>query len=148
MYIFSLNNIKLALGLFVWALGGGLMAQSDTSSNKSSIPIEITDAFRAGNSRMLSPWLSGRTLIAMDGKSARYTRQRAQAVLKKFFKENPPTDFEFLHQSVSQRNSGKSKETLFYYIASYLAEKKYRMHMLVRYNRSGYQISRISFDEQ
>ena len=137
--------------LFVQGLFG-LFAQSkqeQDSLEREIVPEEIIDAFRAGNSSMLAKWLSRRTLITISGRRTHCSRQRAQSLLKKFFKDNPPLGFEFIHQGLPPKKSNDNANRLLYYIATYHSYKDYNMYILIKSSKQQrYQIGSISFDEQ
>ena len=135
------------LPTFVGLLEVQAQSYQRISRAREKIPSAITEAFSAGNSALLAEWMSERTMINIEGRSAVYKRPQGQALLKSFFKQYPPLGLKFLHQSVSAQTKGRVKEHLFYYIASYESERNFRMHMLVRRDMDGhFNISRISFD--
>ena len=123
-----------------------LLAQNEQTTDI-AIPTKIIDCFRAGNSRMLSRWLSKRTLINLKGVATFCNPTVARRLLINFFKENPPIDLEFLHQGISQPGK-KDKIVLLYYIATYHSHTNYNMYILVKRSPKGHRIQRISFEEK
>lgn len=120
----------------------------DTLFNDIRIPKEITDAFKVGNSRIIRTWLSDRTLISIEGRSKLYSPAQAQALLKKFFSENPPMKFETIHQGISQKETGQKDQPLLYYIAIYHSKETYRTYLLVKQSAKKFYIRSISLDKQ
>ena len=140
---------RLIVVLMCAQVSFGLYAQTEEKKDslaEEAIPVEIIDAFKAGNSSMLAKWLSGRTLITIAGKRTHCNRQRAQGLLKKFFKDNPPLGFEFIHQGIPPKKN--STDRLLYYIATYRSYRNYNMYILIKRSKKRYQINSISFDEQ
>ena len=75
-----------------------LRAQGDIIS-------DVKSALNAGSSKELVKFLDKTTEIDIDGDRSSYSRTQAEVVLKDFFKNYPPTNFQIIHQGASRAGS-------------------------------------------
>jgi len=62
-------------------------------------------ALNAGSSKELVKYLNKSTDIDLDGDNTSYSKAQAEVVLKGFFKDYPPTNFQIIHQGASKAGS-------------------------------------------
>ena len=59
-------------------------------------------AIRSGNAEDLGKQLNQSVGVDLNGKQATYSKAQAEMVLKDFFRDNPPADFNVVHTGSSQ----------------------------------------------
>lgn len=74
-----------------------------------SMPVQAQDLFgpvkaavRAGNAEELGNQLNQTVGVDLNGKQATYSKTQAEMVLRDFFRDNPPSDFNIVHTGASQ----------------------------------------------
>ena len=74
-----------------------------------SMPVQAQDLFgpvkaavRAGNAEELGKQLNQTVGVDLNGKQATYSKAQAEMVLRDFFRDNPPSDFNVVHTGSSQ----------------------------------------------
>ena len=75
-----------------------IFGQGDVISN-------VRVALKSGSSKELVKYLYKSTDIDLDGDNTSYSKAQAEVVLKGFFKDYPPTDFQIVHQGASKAGS-------------------------------------------
>lgn len=90
-------NIYLFIILLNVMLAGKTLAQSDVMSN-------VRSALKAGSSKELTKHFNEMVELNLNGDKSSYSKTQAEFVLKDFFKNHPPTDFQYIHQGASKGN--------------------------------------------
>ncbi len=111
---------------------GAVLAQGDVIN-------DMRAALKAGSSKEVIKLLNKTTDLDFDGKNSSYGKTQAEAVLKDFFKKNPPTDFKIIHQ-------GASKAGAPYVIGQYThKDGSYRVMIRLKEEASSYRVHAMSF---
>lgn len=98
MKILFTFKILLSLALFVF-LGTAAVQAQDSDPFE-----EISTAMKSGNAKYLTTVANETLEIGFDGDNAGYSKTQAEFVLKDFFRNNKPDDFEYVHKGASGRN--------------------------------------------
>lgn len=115
-------NTLFFLWMAILFAPGFLQAQG---SNE--IPIEIFQALKAGNSKVLSEYFNNEVEMTILDNEQVYSKSQATLVIKTFFQQNPPTDFKLIHTG--------GKDNTRYAIGNlFISEAKYRVYILLKYN--------------
>jgi hypothetical protein len=88
----------LLFATFVPSISAQIFAQGEVISN-------VRVALKAGSSKELVKYLNKNTDIDLDGDNSSYSKAQAEVVLKEFFKDYPPTNFQIIHQGASKAGS-------------------------------------------
>jgi len=115
---------------------GTTFGQATTINNAKS-------ALKVGNSRELSQFFHKQVELNIDGEKSNYSRTQAEFVLKDFFRDYPPVNFEYIHQ-------GASREGLKYTIGKYSFEGggSFRVYMLIKQFEGQFLIDTIDFTKE
>ncbi|WP_332922162.1 DUF4783 domain-containing protein [Persicobacter psychrovividus] len=109
---------------------------------QSEVLQKVRVALKTGNAKELSRHVHQNAELTFDGEKANYSRTQAEFVLKDFFKKNPPTDFQYVHQ-------GTSREGLKYSIGKYETQTAtYRVYMFVKRYDNSYFVDTIDFSKE
>jgi hypothetical protein len=112
-----------------------VMAQENVINN-------VKTAIKTGSSRELSQYFGSIVELNFDGEKSSYSKSQAEFVLKDFFKKNPPTDFEYIHQ-------GSSKQGFRYVIGKYTIENSsFRIWILFKKDNDQYFVDTIDFTRE
>lgn len=68
----------------------------------SGIPDAIVTAFRTGNAATLSKYINKTIELTVENKEEIYSKAQAEIILKDFFANHHPKDFNILHQADKQ----------------------------------------------
>ncbi len=100
---------------------------------------DVRAALKAGSSKEVVKLLNKSTDLDFDGENSSYGKTQAEAVLKDFFKKNPPTDFKIIHQGAS--NAGAP------YVIGQYSYKEGSFRVLIRLKEEGslFRIHAMSF---
>jgi len=121
--------------LFVSAGSQTVKAQEDVINN-------VQTAMKTGSSKELSQYFGSIVELNFDGEKSSYSKSQAEFVLKDFFKKNPPTDFEYIHQ-------GSSKQGFKYAIGKYSIENSsFRIWILFKKDNDTYYVDTIDFTRE
>jgi len=83
-------------------------------------------ALKSGSSKELSNFFNETIELKIEGENANYSRIQAEAIIKDFFSNYPPVDFEYIHQ-------GSSPEGLKYLIGKYTyTGGSFRSYILIK----------------
>lgn len=89
------------------------------------IPGEIVSAFKSGNATQLSNYFNPTIELTVFDKEGIYSKTQAEIILRNFFAENPPNQFQILHQG--------GKDDSKYAIGSLVSgTTKYRVTLLLK----------------
>ncbi|WP_221406528.1 DUF4783 domain-containing protein [Reichenbachiella sp. 5M10] len=101
----------------------------------------VEQAFNAGSAKELIKYFNQVTEVKINDVGANYSKAQAEPMLRDFFKQNPPTSFEYIHK-------GKSPEGLKYNIGLYTSRSKnYRVVLLLKVVNDEYVVDTINFNE-
>jgi ribosomal protein L3 len=110
-------------------------AQSDVITN-------VRTAMKTGSSKELSRHFNEMVELNINGNKSSYSKTQAEFVLKDFFKNNPPVDFQYVHQ-------GASKEGIKYAIGKYTYnDGSFRVLVLVKQIKGNYLVDLIDFSKE
>lgn len=62
----------------------------------------VKESIKAGSAKELAKHLNTSVDVTIDGKPETYSRAQAEFVLRDFFKVNPPSEFNIIHQGSSK----------------------------------------------
>ncbi len=103
---------------------------------------DISLLLRNGSSKELMKFCGAQLTLKMDGSNATFSRADAESKLRKFFLDNPPTNFSFVHQ-------GSSAEGLKYSIGKYsIRGGSYRVVMFLKEKSGSYLLESISLTKE
>lgn len=110
-------------------------AQSEVINN-------VRAALKAGSSKGIVKSFNTMVELNFEGEKSNYSKSQAELVLKEFFKEYPPTDFQYIHQ-------GASKQGLTYVIGKYTFENgSFRVWILIKKFQDNYRVDSIDFSRE
>ena len=75
-----------------------IISISLTSLQASEIPSDIVSAFKSGNAQGIARYFNNTIELTIYDKEEIYSKTQAERILKDFFINNPPTEFNLLHQ--------------------------------------------------
>lgn len=110
-------------------------AQSDVISN-------VRTAMKTGSSKELTKYFNEMVELNINGSKSSYSKTQAEFVLRDFFKNNPPVDFQYVHQ-------GASKEGIKYAIGKYTHnDGSFRVLVLIKQIKGNYLVDLIDFSKE
>jgi len=110
-------------------------AQSDVIDN-------VRVAIKTGSSKELAKYFGSTVELNFDGEKSSYSESQAEFVLRDFFKNYPPVDFEYIHQ-------GASKQGLKYVIGKYsISGGSYRIWVLFKKSNDTFFVDTIDFTRE
>ena len=116
-------------------VSSNLFAQSDVIDN-------VRVAMKTGSSKELAKYFSSTVELNFDGDKSSYSKSQAEFVLRDFFKNYPPVDFEYIHQ-------GASKQGLKYVIGKYsITGGSYRIWVLFKKSNNTFYVDTIDFTRE
>jgi len=122
----------IILLIFLFIGKGKLLAQGEVIN-------EVRAALKTGSSRELVKYFNNTIEISFDGEKSSYSKAQAEFVIKDFFKNYPPEDFQYIHQ-------GSSKQGLTYVIGKYRsASTSFRVLIYVKKIENSYLVDLIDF---
>ncbi|CAN5454982.1 hypothetical protein BH23BAC1_BH23BAC1_02150 [soil metagenome] len=131
------KSLKLYTIIFcsTFLLNFTAFAQSDVITN-------VRTAMKTGSSKELSRHFNEMVELNINGNKSSYSKTQAEFVLKDFFKNNPPVDFQYVHQ-------GASKEGIKYAIGKYTYnDGSFRVLVLVKQIKGNYLVDLIDFSKE
>ena len=94
-------------------------------ASPTNIPDEIVSAFGSGNATQLAKYFNQTIELTMFDKEGIYSKTQAEMILRNFFTENPPKQFQILHQG--------GKDSSKYAIGSFISgTTNYRVTFLLK----------------
>jgi len=87
----------LIVGLAVW-----LMTFMQVFAQGSNVVEQVKESIKAGSAKELAKYLNASVDVTIDGKPDTYSKAQAEFVLRDFFKANPPSEFNIIHQGSSK----------------------------------------------
>jgi hypothetical protein len=128
---------------FIALLFGVFFLSAPKAQAQSEVINNVKAAMKMGSSKELTKYFNERVDLIIDGERMNYSKVQAEFVLKDFFRNYPPEDFQYIHQ-------GASKEGLNYTIGTYTYSGG-SFRVLIRFKEfeeEGYQVYAISFDKE
>jgi hypothetical protein len=120
--------------LFVSTLAFG-QTQTEAINN-------VKAAIKAGSSKELVRYFNETVSLNIDGEKSNYSKTQAEIIIKDFFKENPPSAFDYIHQ-------GNSKEGLLYTIGQLSHPNgTYRVYMLLKSFNGNYLVDTLDLTKE
>ena len=108
------------------------MAQEDVLTN-------VKTQLKQGNAKEIARYFNDIVEISIDGEKGNYSKTQGEFVLRDFFRNNPPDDYQKIHQ-------GSSREGLTYMIGEYTCPQgTYRVYIVVKQFKGDYLIDTIDF---
>ena len=121
--------------IFIFIASLHTYAQSDVIDN-------VRVAIKTGSSKELAKYFESTVELNFDGEKSSYSRSQAEFVLRDFFKNYPPVDFEYIHQ-------GKSAQDLRYVIGKYsITGGSYRIWVLFKKSNDIFFVDTIDFTRE
>ncbi len=119
-----------------------LMIFSKDTIGQSDVLEGTKNALKAGSSKDISKYFNDMVEIGLNKEDKKtYSKTQAEFILRDFFKQYPPTDFQYVHQ-------GSSKEGMKYTIGKYMYNGgTFRVITVVKQFRGNYLIDYIVFEE-
>lgn len=102
----------------------------------------VKAAIKAGSSKELVRYFNETVSLNVDGEKSNYSKTQAEIIMKDFFKENPPSSFDYIHQ-------GNSKEGLLYTIGQLSHPNgTYRVYMLLKSFNGKYLVDTLDLTKE
>ncbi|HRJ30792.1 MAG TPA: DUF4783 domain-containing protein [Cyclobacteriaceae bacterium] len=87
----------LMAGLVVW-----LISFMQVFAQGTGVVEQVKESIKAGSAKELAKYLNASVDVTIDGKPETYSKAQAEFVLRDFFKANPPSEFNIIHQGQSK----------------------------------------------
>ena len=84
---------------FAYLLLTSILFLSFNTNLDNNIPLELTQALKVGNARIMSKYLNNSIELGVLENEEVYSKAQAEQILKDFFFKYKPENFEILHQS-------------------------------------------------
>ncbi len=84
-------------GLVVW-----LISFMQVFAQGTGVVEQVKESIKAGSAKELAKYLNASVDVTIDGKPETYSKAQAEFVLRDFFKANPPSEFNIIHQGQSK----------------------------------------------
>ncbi|MGI9545049.1 MAG: DUF4783 domain-containing protein [Cyclobacteriaceae bacterium] len=128
--------------IFLLSLLVGFLLEIAPAQAQSEVISNVRSSLKTGSSKELSKYLGEMIALKIDGQQSNYSRTQAEYVLKDFFKQYPPTDFQYVHQ-------GASEGGLKYAIGRYSYDNgSFRVVLRSKKFDSGYKVSSLDFTKE
>ncbi|MCP4458869.1 MAG: DUF4783 domain-containing protein [Cytophagales bacterium] len=102
----------------------------------------IEKSIKIGSARELVKYCNETIELKIDGKSANYSRNQSEVVLRNFFQKHPVRGYSYIHK-------GASPEGLKYSIGKYVFEGgSYRVVMRLKKTKGVYEIYNLNFSKE
>lgn len=62
----------------------------------------VRESIKAGSAKELAKYMNTSVDITIDGKPGNYSKTQAEFIVRDFFKANPPSEFNIIHQGSSK----------------------------------------------
>ena len=103
---------------------------------------DIGVSLKNGSARELIKFCADPLTIKLNNSSNSYAKAQAEGQLRRFFQDNPPSNFSYIHQ-------GSSRERLRYCIGKYSMRKNsYRVVLLIKQQGSDYLVEQITLTKE
>ncbi len=133
-----IKDIGIPVGLIIIIMFVAYLesiAQSDVIDN-------VRVAMKTGSSKELAKYFGSTVELNFDGEKSSYSKSQAEFVLRDFFKNYPPSDFEYIHQ-------GASKQGLKYVIGKYsITGGSFRIWVLFKKSNNDFYVDTIDFTRE
>lgn len=129
------NCIKSILFIFL----SSLLITGCVARAESEMTQRIRFAMTEGNHRMLARQFTEKVSITIDNETFQYSKTQATYVMRSFFREHPPINFEYLHK-------GMMKNGRPYTLAIYRSPTHtYSLAIFLTSSNSGFLIKKLVF---
>ena len=126
---------KLIIAFLILMVSSNVAAQGDVIDN-------VKTAIKTGSSKELGKYFGSTIDLNFDGEKSSYSKSQAEFVLRDFFKNNPPLNFEYIHQ-------GASKQGLKYVIGKYsIKNGSFRIWILFKKSNESFYVDTIDFTRE
>lgn len=123
---------KLIIVFLILMASNNVTAQGDVIDN-------VKTAIKTGSSKELGKYFGSTVDLNFNGEKSSYSRSQAEFVLRDFFKNNPPLNFEYIHQ-------GASKQGMKYVIGKYsIKNGSFRIWILFKKSNDNFYVDTIDF---
>ncbi|WP_187696550.1 DUF4783 domain-containing protein [Xanthovirga aplysinae] len=137
-----MSNFKFIPTFFIFFVFSTFWLAFSPAQAQSGVIHNVRVAMKSGSSKELTRFFNDRIELSIDGERTNYSKVQAEFILKGFFKDFPPEDFEYIHK-------GASKEGLNYTIGKYVYKGgAFRVLMRVKQFNRDYLVYMISFDKE
>ncbi len=103
---------------------------------------DIGVSLRNGSARELVKFCGSSVILKLEGETTTYRKAQAEEQLRAFFLDNPPVDFNYIHQ-------GSSTEGLKYCIGRYVVNNgAFRVVLLLKQDDDGFQLDTITLTKE
>lgn len=128
-----------SLGLFILLFFTVTLA---FGQSQAEVITNVKASMKAGSSRELVNYFNDIVSLNVDGQKSNYSKTQAEIIMRDFFKANPPSSFEYIHQ-------GNSKEGLLYTIGQYSHPNgTYRVYMLLKAFNGKYLVDTLDLTKE
>ena len=79
-----------------------VMLQSFNALAQTDAIAQVKETIKAGSAKELSKYLNQAIDVTIDGNVQSYSKTQAEFVFRDFFKQNPPSEFNIIHQGSSK----------------------------------------------
>jgi hypothetical protein len=119
-----------------------VLVASQRTSAQSDVIDNVRVAIKTGSSKELAKYFGSTVELNFDGEKSSYSKSQAEFVLRDFFKNYPPSDFEYIHQ-------GASKQGLKYVIGNYsITGGSFRIWVLFKKSNNTFYVDTIDFTRE
>lgn len=73
-----------------------------SAQNQADVIGQVKETIKAGSAKELSKFLNQTIDVTIDDKMQSYSKAQAEFVLRDFFKQHPPNEFDIIHQGSSR----------------------------------------------
>jgi hypothetical protein len=80
----------------------GLFTLTQAMAQSNEVIEPVKESIKAGSAKELAKYLNSSVDLTIDGKPSTYSKAQAEFVLRDFFKANPPSEFNIIHQGSSK----------------------------------------------
>lgn len=84
---------------FIFSL---LVPGISSAQNQGDVITQVKETIKAGSAKELSKFLNQTIDVTIDDKMQSYSKAQAEFVLRDFFKQHPPNEFDIIHQGSSR----------------------------------------------
>ena len=119
-----------------------LTLQVFASYGQSEVINQVRETIKAGSAKELSKFLFQTVDVTIEGKVQSYSKAQAEFIVRDFFRQHPPSEFNIIHQ-------GSSKGGQPFAIGQYKsADETYRVFMKIKSVNKQQLLHEISFSKE
>lgn len=88
----------------IWIVGliVSLFVSLQLKAQNNEVIDRVQESIKAGSAKELAKYMNSSVDITIDGKPGNYSKTQAEFIVRDFFKANPPSEFNIIHQGSSK----------------------------------------------